>query len=79
MKRLILMSALLLLLAGCAGMPMGDGYSNYESGYGRGGGMDDGGFGGMGFGGMGFGGMGFGGMDDGGFDDGGFGGMGDDD
>lgn len=72
MNKLILMSALVMALAGCEGMPMGDDYR--ESGFGN--------FNEMGFGGMGFGGMGFGGMDDGGFGgfgDGGFGGMGDDD
>ena len=81
MNKLILMSALVLVMAGCGSMSMGNGYGNYESGY-SGFGM---GFGGMGFPGMGFGGMdddGFGGMDGGGFGgfgDGGFGGMGDDD
>ena len=68
MKKLIFVSALLLALAGCVGMPMGGGYGNY--GYG---GIDDGMDGGFGFG---------GGMDGGGyggFGDGGFGGMGDDD
>ncbi|NNM70220.1 MAG: hypothetical protein HKM00_09720 [Gallionella sp.] len=71
MKKLILMSALLLALTGCVGMPMGDGYSNYESGYGGFGGMDGGGFGGMDGG-------GFGGFGDGGFGGGmvGFGGEG---
>ncbi|OIQ99493.1 hypothetical protein GALL_184300 [mine drainage metagenome] len=74
MNKLILISALILALAGCEGMPMGDDYGDHESGYRN--------FEGMGFGGMGFGGFGFGGMDDGGFGgfgDGGFGGMGDDD
>ena len=66
MKKMILMGAMLLALAGCAGMPMADGYSNYEPGYGG----YYGGFGGMGYG-------GFGGMDDGGF--GGMGYGGDDD
>jgi hypothetical protein len=79
MNKLILMSALILALVGCEGMPMGNEYGNHESGYRNFEGM---GFDGMGFGGMGFGGFGFGGMDDGGFGgfgDGGFGGMGDDD
>jgi hypothetical protein len=77
MNKLILISAVILALAGCEGMPMGGDYR--ESGFGN---FNEMGFGGMGFGGMGFGGMGFGGMDDGGFGgfgDGGFGGMGDDD
>jgi hypothetical protein len=87
MKKLILIGPLLLMLGGCADMPMNYGFSSYGPAYGPD--MYDGGFGGMGFGGMGFGGMGFGfggmgfgGMDDGGFGgfgDGGFGGMDDDD
>lgn len=73
MKKLIFVSALLLALAGCVGMPMGGGYGNY--GYG---GIDDGMDGGFGFGG-GMDGGGYGGFGDGGFGYGGFEGMGDDD
>lgn len=57
MKKLIFMSALLLALASCVGMPMGGGYGGMgEGGFGFGGGMDGGGYGGFGDGG--FGGMG---------------------
>ncbi|MGB8517678.1 MAG: hypothetical protein WCD45_07295 [Gallionella sp.] len=78
MKKLILMSVLLLGLTGCVGIPMADGYSNYQPAYGGyyegfggmdGGGygrFDDGGFGG-GYGGMGE--WGYRGGDDGGDDD----------
>jgi hypothetical protein len=41
MKNLIFVSALLLALAGCGGMLAGDGYSNFDPGYGGFGGMDD--------------------------------------
>ena len=43
MKKLVLMSALLLALTGCMGMPMGDEGSNDGFGSGGFGGMDGGG------------------------------------
>ncbi|MDA8416159.1 MAG: hypothetical protein M0Z78_03640 [Betaproteobacteria bacterium] len=64
MKRLLLFS-LVLILAACGDLQVGEGFGGFAPGYGGFGGMD----------------MGFGGMDDGGFGgfgDGGFGGMDDD-
>lgn len=65
MKRSLLFSLVLLTLAACGDLQMGEGYGGFYPGYGGFGGMDEMGFGGMDGGGFGgFGDGGFGGMDD---------------